>query len=480
MTPLGEWLPDIPEHNLNGLTIAKNVIPWDIGYRSFPSANVVSSALTGQCLGSVSYTDTAGNPYTYAGDATKLYLLASGIFNDVSKVGGYAATGWEFSQFGNTVIAVDGVSDPPQVATLGSGVFANLAGSPPNALHVAVVRNFVVLGNVTSFPNAVQWSGINNSAQWTVGLNQSDIQKFPNGGWVQKVVGGEYGVIIQESQISRMTYVGTPSIFQFDTVEKNRGCVAVNSVVALGNTIFYLAEDGFYMFDGTVSRPIGQGKIDKWFYSDLDQSYFNKVSVVIDPINKLVMWAFPGSGSISGICNRTLIFNWTNGRWAYADFDSEILCRYLSAGLTMDSAAMDALAVDNLDSLTPSLDSRYYTGGASLLAGFDTSHRLVNYSGTALDAVIALGDIESNPGGSAFLSGIRPLYTGSATSTTRVGSRDLENSSLTYSPSSAPTSSTGFSDFRIEARYQRPEITLSGDFTNFYALDMKTTASGMR
>ncbi|BCV05595.1 MAG: hypothetical protein CM15mV111_220 [uncultured marine virus] len=33
---------------------------------------------------------------------------------------------------------------------------------------------------------------------------------------------------------------------------------------------FYLADDGFYMFDGKESRPIGAEKVNKFFLEDWD------------------------------------------------------------------------------------------------------------------------------------------------------------------------------------------------------------------
>ena len=52
----GEWLPDQPDLDNPGATIAKNVLPYVQTYGSFKSLQSFSTALSGACTGSVSYT----------------------------------------------------------------------------------------------------------------------------------------------------------------------------------------------------------------------------------------------------------------------------------------------------------------------------------------------------------------------------------------------------------------------------------------
>ena len=47
-----------------------------------------------------------------------------------------------------------------------------------------------------------------------------------------------------------------------------------------------IAEDGFYLWDYTVSTPIGHEIVDKTFLADVDTTYFDRVSAVADPDNK--------------------------------------------------------------------------------------------------------------------------------------------------------------------------------------------------
>jgi hypothetical protein len=73
-----------------------------------------------------------------------------------------------------------------------------------------------VSGNTTTASNEVVWSGINNPNTWSnTAITQSDNQVVPDGGEVRGLTGGEFGLVLLERSIQRMSYVGTPFIFQF-------------------------------------------------------------------------------------------------------------------------------------------------------------------------------------------------------------------------------------------------------------------------
>jgi hypothetical protein len=197
-------------------------------------------------------TDKDGNSFNYAGDISDLYRLADTTWTNATRAtsGNYSVAEedfWEFAQWGERVLATNFVNDI-QAITAGASNFATLAGTPPKARHMAVVRDFLVLGNVTDYStgasvaNRVHWSGFNNIETYEpAAATQADYQDLQgSGGHVQKVVGGEYGIIFQERSIWRMTYVGSPLVFQFDEVERGRGTPVPGSVVNYGSTIFYL------------------------------------------------------------------------------------------------------------------------------------------------------------------------------------------------------------------------------------------------
>lgn len=476
---VGEWTPDLP--SLAGsCNTATGVIPQAKSYKSFPRPVVYSNALTARAQGFISARDAAANVYNYAGDATKLYTLVNQTWTDASRLAGgaYAVATedfWEFASWGNTVIATN-IATVAQEITLGAANFAVLAGSPPQAKHIAIVRDFVVLGHLATFTQRVEWSAINNSQSWAVsGATQADYQDLVgNGGWVQRIIGGEYGVVFQEKAIWRMSYIGSPVIFQFDQVDRQRGTPVPMSVVSYGNVTFFLADDGFYYFNGSASIPIGNAKVDKTFLSEVDFSFLYRVNAAIDPVNKIVCWAYPTTSS-GGVCSSILVYAWADNRWSKLVLDSELLALSTAQGYTLDS--LDTVTT-NLDALTPSLDSRAWTGGKINFGGFDTAHQLNTFTGTAMAAIVDVGETQHIPYNRTYVNAARPLVEGGTASVT-IGSRNLQSDSVTFG-SAIPQDLTGTCPQRSNARYHRYRIIPDADFTHIGGVQAEFTPEGDR
>lgn len=494
---LAEWMPDLPPLGNPGALVADNVIPAANSYRSFPNQVVAGTGVGGRVQGAIFARDAAQNVYNYAGDASALYRLVGVSFTSATRLaGGAYATPvddyWEFVQWGETVIGVNGVNgDAPQQISLGAANFADMTGGPPKARHVAVINNFVVMGNVSDSAVGVQrvrWSAINNANSWTVdAATLADYQDLlGDGGWVQKIVGGEQGgYVLQERAIWRMTFVGSPVIFQFDKVKTGIGAYAPQSVVSFQGMIFFLGNDGFYMFDGSTVYPIGQNKVDKTFFDDLDSNYVYRIVGAIDPNRKLVLWSYPATGNSGGNPNRVLVYHWALKRWSRitgvggAGFNMEFLIASVSAGYTLDS--LDSLS-GSVDALPYSLDSTFYTGGQLNISVFNTSHGLATLNGSALPATVQTGEMNLITGRKSYINEVWPLVEGNEASVqVAVVSRNTLIESASTGGAMSPTSA-GFAEVRNTARYHRFELTTTSgtEFDNLQGVMLTPVDAGAR
>ena len=467
--PFGEWLPDLPAYANPGALIAKNVIPQITGYRSLNSLSAFSSALTSVCLGSFWTTDANNTVVNFAGDATRLYQLqSSSTWTDVSRLSGgaYNASEWEFTKFGNRVLAVS-IGDAIQKWDLATDTnFSNLAGSPPQARRIATVRDFVMLGDIDGLgPNYIQWSAYNNSELWTPSLStQADFQElFGRGGKIQRIVPGEYAQIFMEHSIFRADYDGPPIIFQIDEVERKRGTPAPYSVVWSGGLTWYYGWDGFYVFDGQQSRPISANRVARWFAGNVASESLKDMRGAVDRRNRMVVWAFRTSSSLN-YNNRLLLYNWAADKWSYAEVDTQILDEYVTTGLDLDS--LDTVLPAGIDTDSIPVDSTEFQGGELSLMAFDSANKSGTFAGTPLTAVLDTKEIGGADNSRIYTNSVRPLVEGtSSTSVTMsVGSRERLNDNPVFSPAKAENTINGEVNVRENSRYQRFRLNISGGF----------------
>ena len=252
---LGEWMPD--QSGITGaLTDAKNVVSQAVGYGSFPTAVAFSGSATEDLVSLYAAKNPDSTTQLFTSCASKIYTV-SGI-GALTRVKSGMTTGIDdrvrFTQFGKTVITTNN-ADVLQAWTLGTSTsFANLSASAPKAKFITVVRDFVVCANTyessAQQQYRVRWSALNDETDWVEDVNtQSDYQDIPDGGQIVGIRGGEFGLVFLERAISRMTYIGTPFIFQFDNISRNKGCMVSGSIAPLQGVTFFLSDDGFYMWD---------------------------------------------------------------------------------------------------------------------------------------------------------------------------------------------------------------------------------------
>ena len=180
--PFGEWLPDQPEYLNPGATTANNVYYAVNSYKRFPSLVSYSSNNIGaDSRGAGSFRDNSGNVFNFVAKNTDIYQLDGGTFTSrKGSLTGGNTDYFTFTQFGNHIVASNGV-DAPQYYLMGTSTnFANLSaiatsGSVPTFRVSGVIRDFLVTGNQPTNQNRIQWSGINDIGTYQLYLQTEEL-----------------------------------------------------------------------------------------------------------------------------------------------------------------------------------------------------------------------------------------------------------------------------------------------------------------
>ena len=320
-------------------------------------------------------------------------------------------------------------------------------------------------------PDKVQWSDINDETDWVSGAtSQSDFQIIPDGGNVQAITGGEFGVVLLEKSVVRCSYVGSPLFWQFDTISSGLGCLEGNSVARYGNITFFIADDGFYSTDGQTVTNIGLEKVDRWFFSRVDLTQINTISVAIDPVKNLVVWNY---ADVDGN-RRIIIYNWQLGKWSRAETTSDVVGTIATLGETLETLE-SSLGYTDIDTMPASLDSRLFIGGKFLFAGAKTN-KLVVFTGTSITPQLITTDIEVGYNSVATLA--RPQID-NGTAQVAVASRRELDDTIGFS-SFVPATTEGRCSLRSAGRYHRFNVQPTGNWTTAIAVDVDIKPQGNR
>ncbi len=341
----GEYRPDVSDYSGQTSQTILNALPRGDGYGPFDSLVDFTGALAAQCRGYFYARNSDGTITVFAGTSTKLYKLnnSTGLWTDISKSGGtYSAltsnAQWQFVQFNSLVIAVQANTNP-QVFTLGSSSeFADLSGSPPKAAYVAIVNRFVVLSGLLDNPFRIQWSGLNDTTEWTSGVNSSDFQDFADGGIVRGVSGGEFGTIFQDAAIRRMIFApGSSYVFGISRVSQDDGLFAPYSLVNSGDRTFFCSPQGFKMIlPSGYPTPIGKEKVDRTFFEELDTGNIQLFIGASDPRTTRVYFAYKSVNGLNNLFDKILIYDWALDKWSKVSSAGEYIASLSRPGLTLE------------------------------------------------------------------------------------------------------------------------------------------------
>jgi hypothetical protein len=450
----GEWLPDQPGI-VGALTVAKNVYPRAVGYGPFMNEVDYSDAASEDLTAVVGAIDTSGVSRVIAGGPTKLFLFDSTdlSLDDISATT-YATVEdrWRFTQFGDNLITAGYPNTLQYYDLTTTGNFQLITGAP-QARHVTVVRDFVVTGNTEVNASRVQWSGINDPTTWSSSaVTQSDFQDIPDGGEVRGITGGEFGLILCARSIHRMSYVGTPLVFQFDNIARNLGCYESNSVIQWQGVTYFLGDDGFYSCNGQQVEAIGAEKVNRFFFDTLIEANLSQMSAAVEPSKNLVMWGYPTLDDTY----RILVYHLVTKRWSYVDTTVNRIADATVPGITLEG--LDAFS-SSIDALGTSLDSRLWLGGKMMFSGVRGT-KIITFTGANKQASIETADLNEIPS-AAMVTLAKPIVDNGSASVA-IASRFLLNETPNFNTAVAADAENRVG-LRSVGKFHRLRVNPTGD-----------------
>lgn len=424
-------------------------------------------AMNDVCIGAAGFYNASGAVQIYLGDRGKLYSIQSRAPVDISKVGGYSANpdwGWIFEQFGTSIYATArGLSQIQRFQMGVSSAFGDVSTGPGASDTLFRVREFMFSGAGTTLKNSCFNDPLDWDTESSTGI-QAAINYLPSdGGDIVIGTGGQFGLVFQERKIHRLTYSGgIDAPFQRDEIEDKRGAIGPNAISRYGMFTFFASEDGIRLTDGAgESQGIGEGKIDRYFASNLNYSARSRVSLAVDVEKRLLRVAFPTGGN--SYANKLLTYSMADGQWTNDDINVDLLFEAPKQGITVDdTAAITALTgTTTVDSISLTVDSPVWRETRKQIMAVNSSHAVCTFDGATRPAVMETGYGEVMPGRMGRVTQVWPLID-SATVTASITTKYKKMSDTATNGTAVSMNSHGFCPVMAHARFIRARVMIPG------------------
>lgn len=396
--PFGSFSPDLAELDNSVSAVALNVFPEKGSFRPVPGPSPYSEALEASPRGMWIARTVAGDFVSFVATTDKIFKLSGVTWEEIGS--GFncpSEENWGGVQFGTDFFFTN-INDGLQVYDIeGAGTVSAVGGASPDARYLDVFESYLMAGGFDTDPGGVAWSDTEDGTTWSGG--NSGGQSFKDGGAVVALAGAAHRVI-QEYAIRQVVSDPGGDIFQFNKIEQAKGAIAPGSVIRFGAAISYLAEDGFWFND----MPIGQSKVDRYFFSRVNQNRIFSTLGILDPFRPLLHFLFRTSDD--DLYDAALTYNWSIGEWSEWEPNAYFAAASATPGLTLEALS---LLYPDLETVPYSLDSRVWQGGRPVFSTIDEDLMLSFLEGDNLEATIETGERNLIEGYRARLRAARPL-----------------------------------------------------------------------
>jgi len=295
---------------------------------------------------------------SYVGTKTSLYLLGSQDWVDATRnADAYGddslATSrvWDFTSWGDDIIAVN-YADEPQRLVVGTSKFVDLisSGIIPMARFCAVVGAQLILADINPVasadgdaytdgkPYSIWASGILDPTSFKAADYDTQSAIFSliaQPGGITGLIGGEYGIIFKRNSIWRMSYVGLPVVFKFDTISIGQGTPFPQSLVQVDSDVYFWGNGGIFRVNqGQSIQRLSGGRVEKLIFDTRFEPYAlqsdyspdtvineSMVQGAYDSYTGLVWWFYKGPLDLDHKLSHFIVYNPREDRFSHGQID---------------------------------------------------------------------------------------------------------------------------------------------------------------
>ncbi|RYY67716.1 MAG: hypothetical protein EOO12_00220 [Chitinophagaceae bacterium] len=482
--PFGPFAPDAGELEPGICMVADGVLPQATGYGPAPGLNVSSAAtaLPADPRGMISVVLNDGTWQVYGFTAAEVYELQSdytwtALSASLSVTAGDDVSAIHFGDYLLFTDTTDGLKSY-NVETPAGFTSVTAAKAPRFIFTCAnMVFGLDCLDDAGNRDNRlIRNSDFNSFTNWSTGA--ADYQPLEDGGAL--VAGFDLkdgaALILQERAVRLLQFgnAGGGALYSLRKVADGLGSVGAKSCVGYDGAVYWLATDGFrkFTFGGGI-QTIGAGKVDEWFFNEVDQSSLSGVQGEVDPYTKMIWWRYKAQGAASDtVYDQMIGYSWQWDRWVTNSVSSTYLANIATPGVTLDS--MDSYGV--MDDIDIPLDSRAFQGGQPLFGALDSTGKFGTFSGGNQAAILTTSTAISPT--SALIAWATPVGDASA-GLLELGVKDEPADSITWKTGVAKVASG-----RVPLRGRgkliafRRTIDASATWTYARGVDFVTAAGG--
>ena len=175
------------------------------------------------------------------------------------------------------------------------------------------------LGSNTQDPLLIRFSDQEDPADWTpTTLNTAGDLRLGSGNTIVQAVETRQQILVFTDQtLHSMQYIGPPYTFGINLISQNISIRSPNAAIAVGDKVFWMGVDQFYMYQGQVEQL--KCTVREKVLNDINLDQADKVVVGLNSGFHEIWWFYPSKTSSN--IDKYVVYNYDQDIWYYGTLD---------------------------------------------------------------------------------------------------------------------------------------------------------------
>ena len=179
----------------------------------------------------------------------------------------------------------------------------------PTTRHLIHFGTEVTIGTPSTQDDMfIRFSADESINEYTIeATNTAGSQRLQDGTRIVGALVAKENILVwTDNALYTMKFVGAPFTFGFEQVGTNCGLIGQNAAVEIDGVAYWMSNNGFFSFDGTVnSLPCS---VEDFVYDNIDTTKGQQICAGINNLFTEVLWWYPSSGATFN--DRSVIYNY--------------------------------------------------------------------------------------------------------------------------------------------------------------------------
>ena len=172
------------------------------------------------------------------------------------------------------------------------------------------------IGTTIQDPLLIRFSSQESLLDWTPTATNTagDLRLGGGSEFIQAVETKQAILVFTDKTLHAMKFIGPPFTFGLQELSKNITIISPKSAVPVGDVVYWMGRDTFYIYSGGQTQQIPCTVKDKVFL-DINTEQFDKVFGGVNSEFNEIIWFYPSASSTDN--SNYVIFNYADNTWYY-------------------------------------------------------------------------------------------------------------------------------------------------------------------